>query len=221
MCKSMLCIAGLAVIAGSLAVAQPEKKAEKKPTTTTTQPTGQPQLPPGVTPEDMAACAAAATPGEMHKYLAKGVGTWTGKNKMWMSPEAPPMETDCTSTVTSIMDGRYFKCEMKGDMPGMGEFSGCGIVGFDNVSQKFVGTWIDNMSTGIMNGTGELASSGDTLNWKYTFNCPIAKKPVTMRQIERRTGENSMTLEMFSPDPHTGKEYKCMEITLTRKAAGN
>jgi hypothetical protein len=220
--KSLFAVAALAALGGAIALAQPEKKTvqppTKAPTTHGAQPAGEPKLPPGVSAEDMAACMAAATPGEMHKYLAKSVGTWTGKNKMWMAPDTEPMTNDVTSTVTALMDGKYFRCEMKGEMPGMGPFTGEGIVGFDNVSQKFVGTWIDNWGTGIMTGTGELSSSGDTLNWKYNFNCPINKKPMVMRQIEKRTGDNAMTIEMFGPEPHTGKEYKMMEITLTRSA---
>lgn len=127
-------------------------------------------------------------------------------------------KSECTSTVTPIMDGRYAKCEMIGEVPGMGAFNGFGLTGFDNVSQKFVGTWIDNHSTGIMNGVGELSSDGKVMTWSYTFNCPIAKKPTTMRQIETSTGPDTMKFEMFCSDPKSGKEYKCMQIDFTKKA---
>src|SRR5436853_7927475 len=76
------------------------------------------KLPPGWSMEEMQACMLAGAPGEMHKLLAKDVGKWTGKNTMWMYPGADPVTTDCTSNVTSIMDGRYTKCEMSGEMPG-------------------------------------------------------------------------------------------------------
>ena len=42
------------------------------------------------------------------------------------------------------MDGRYLKSEMAGEMPGMGPYSGLGLIGFDNISKKFVATWADN-----------------------------------------------------------------------------
>ena len=41
-----------------------------------------------------------------------------------------------------------------------------------------------------------------------------------MRQVEKTTGPDTKTLEMFGPDPKSGKEYKMMTIELTRKSGG-
>jgi hypothetical protein len=211
--RKALFVPALIVVAAvwicSLATAEPAKEA----------PAGQPEmkLPPGWTAEDMQACVLAGTPGKMHKRLAQAVGKWTGESQMWMVPGGEPMKSKISSTITAIMDGRYTKIESSGDMPGMGPFTGLGINGFDNVSQKFVATWIDNQSTGIMTGTGKLSEDGKTLTWNYTFNCPITKKPTVMRQIERMVDDNTMTLEMYGPDPKRGKEYKMMVIDFTKK----
>lgn len=208
---------GLAAVVGSMAFAQPAKEKPHSPAAPAA-PAGQPEmkLPPGWTMEDMQACMAAGTPGKMHEHLAKGVGTWHGKGQMWMGPGGEPMSCEYTSTISTMMDGRYVKCKIDGNMPGMGPFNGFGINGFDNVSEKFVSTWVDNFSTGIMAGTGELSPDGKTLTWSYTFNCPMTRKPAIMRQIERTTGDNTMTLEAFGPDPKSGKEYKMMSIDFTR-----
>ena len=201
---------GLAAVIVSMALAEPA--AENKPA-------GQPEmkLPPGWTAEDMQACMVAGTPGKMHEHLAKGVGKWSGKTTMWMSPGGEPATGDCTSNVASIMDGRYIRVEMNGEMPGMGPYSGLGLYGFDNVSQKFVSTWIDNHSTGMGTGTGELSADGKKLSWKYTYNCPLTKKPTVMREIETITGPDTKTLEMFGTDPKSGKEFQMMKIEFTRK----
>jgi len=122
-------------------------------------------------------------------------------------------------TVTSIMDGRYIQSEITGEMPGMGPYRGLGFSGFDNVSQKFVATWIDNHSTGMLNGTGELSADGKTITWNYTMNCPITKKPAAMRDVETITGFNTKTLVSYAADPKSGKEFKMMSIELTRKPA--
>lgn len=204
--RTSLFLSAVAVLAGSIAIAQPAK--DKAPEMT---------LPPGYTPEDMQACVIAGTPGKMHEHLAKQVGTWTGETQMWMAPNTPAMKSPCTWIVTSVLDGRYIKAELKTDMPGMGPMTGLGYVGFDNVTQKFVGNWMDSMSTGIMNGTGELSADGKVTRWSYTFSCPITKKPAIMRQVETVTGPNAYTLEMFTPNPKTGVEYKCMQVDFTRK----
>ncbi|MFO0875311.1 MAG: DUF1579 domain-containing protein [Phycisphaerales bacterium] len=175
------------------------------------------KLPPGMTEADMQACMAAAVPGPMHAKLAEGVGVWNGKNTMWATPQAEPTKSDSVCTISPMMDGRFFKCEWAGEMPGMGPFNGFSISGFDNTAQKFQSTWIDNFGTGMMIGTGDLSSDGKTMTWTYGYTCPITKKPTTMREIHRITGKDTRTMEMFAIDPASGKEFKMLEVQLTRK----
>jgi hypothetical protein len=172
-------------------------------------------LPPGWTAEDMQACMVAGTPGEMHAELREMVGVWKGSNEMWMAPGMPPATSDTKWTVTSIMDGRYLKIEVESDMPGMGPYHGMGFTGFDNVTQQFVGDWIDNHSTGIMRGAAERSPDGTTLTWTYTYQCPITNKPTALRQIQRRS-EGTMAVEMFAVDPKSGVEYRCMKSELEK-----
>jgi Protein of unknown function (DUF1579) len=176
-----------------------------------------PQLPPGMTAEDMQAYMEAGTPGEMHKHLMKGVGVWEGKTKSWMTPDAPPIESTCVSKVSGIMGDKFVKTEVTGDFPGMGPWEGLGINGFDNVSKTFQATWLGSDSTGMMQGTGSLSSDGKVMTWTFNCNCPLTKKPMVMREVDTMTGPNSMKLEMFGPHPKSGKEYKMMEIAFTRK----
>lgn len=178
------------------------------------------KLPPGWTEADMQAMIAAGTPGRMHDHLAKGVGAWECKGTMWMSPDTPPMQSSGTMTLTPVMDGRYFKCEIVSEVPGMGTYLASGIYGYDNVQQKFVANFIDNHSTGIMTGTGELSPDGKTLTWTYTHTCPITKKPAVVREVETVTGPDARTLVAWGADPKSGKEFKMMSIELTRKKTG-
>jgi hypothetical protein len=202
---------GAAAAVASLAIAESSKEAPAA---------GQAEmkLPPGWTMEDMQAYMRAATPGKMQERLAKDAGVWLCKNTMWTAPDTEPITSEGKSTVTPIMDGRYTKCEMEGEMPGMGPYHGFAIYGYDNIAKQFVCTWIDNMSTGFANGVGELSDDGKTLTWKFTANCPITEKPVVMREIETVTGPNTKTLEMFGTDPKSGKEFQMMKIELTKKS---
>jgi len=203
-------VSALALIAGSIAIAQPGKDAKDAK--------GAPpemQLPPGWTSEDMQACMQAGIPGEQHAMMSKSVGTWNGKCEMWMAPGMPGSKSECKSVVTSLMDGRFVQIDNKGEMMGQ-PFHGMGVNGFDNVSGKYVSTWIDNMGTGIMNGTGELSKDGKVMTWNYTYNCPLTKKPSIMREVETHSGPDAFRLEMFTNDPKSGKEYKMMQIDFTR-----
>jgi hypothetical protein len=202
--SAVVSMAAVCALLGTLAVAEPTDQPEIK-------------LPPGWTQADMQACMVAAMPGKMHEHLAKSVGVWNGNNTMWMFPGADPVKSESTTTISPMLDGRFIKCEIAGEMPGMGPYTGFAIYGYDNVAEKFVGTWVDNCGTGVTNGTGELSSDGKTMTWTYSYNCPINKKPTTMREIETTTGPNSKKLEMFGIDPKSGKEFKMMEIELSRQ----
>ena len=83
--------------------------------------------------------------------------------------------------------------------------------------KKFVSIWLDNMSTGMMTGTGELSEDGKTIDWEFTGNCPIEKGPVTVREVETITGPNTKTLEMFGTGPKGDEEFKMMSIEMTRE----
>ena len=151
-------------------------------------------------------------------HRAKGVGTWEGKVTTWMMPDSPPGQSTCETKIISMMGGRFTRNETTGDMPGMGPFEGFGLYGFDNVIRKYTSVWIDNMGTGMMAGTGELSADGKTMTWTLKANDPATGKEATWREIERYTGDHSMVLEMYGPDPISHKEYKVMQIDYTRKA---
>lgn len=214
-CKCSFALVGIAAVgiaAGSIAFAQDYKERAAR------EAQNEMQLPPGWTEEDMQACVMAGMPGEMQAHLTKDAGVWTGEAKMWKAPDTEPMISTTNATITPMYDGRYVKCEYEGQMPGMGTFNGLGLYGYDNIAQEFQSTWIDNHSSGVMYGTGKLSSDGTTLTWTYSYHCPINKKPTTLREIDRITGANTKTMEMWGKDPKTGEEFKMMQIDFTRSS---
>src|SRR5207245_11473510 len=96
---------------------------------------------------------------ENHKLLSSLDGSWNYSIKMWMNPDpnAKPQESKGTATRKTVMAGRYVMMDVSGkiQMPGEDgkmkdvQFKGMGLEGYDNVKKKFVGSWIDNMGTGI------------------------------------------------------------------------
>jgi len=216
MMKTRLIFATLFAACGLALIAATRTDADSAKSTEQPAAAGEMQLPPGWTMEDMQAMLAAGTPGKMHQRLAQDVGTWHTKSQMWMQSGAEPMECEGTTTVKPIMDGRYIQVEMSGEMPGMGQFTGTGIYGYDNVKQQFVSCWFDNHSTGIMNGTGEMSDDGKTITWNYSGVCPITKKPIEVKDVETVTGPNTKVIESFAPDRKSGEVYRMMRIELTK-----
>ncbi|MGB7158844.1 MAG: DUF1579 family protein [Tepidisphaeraceae bacterium] len=215
--SALLASLSLATVIGSIAIAEPAKDA-KPAAAASGADAPAPQLPPGWTEADMKAMMEAGTPGKMHEYLAKGHGTWQGKSSSWMTPDMKePILSEVTVNASPMMDGRYTKLEIAGDMPGCGPWKGFGLFGYDNVAKQFVTSWIDSHSTGIMQGTGALSPDQKSITWDYTYHCPLTQKPARFREVETVTGPNTKTLEMFGADPKSGKEFKMMRIELTKK----
>jgi hypothetical protein len=114
------------------------------------------------------------------------------------------------------MDGRYCQEMVSGQMMGQ-PFNGCGITGYDNVIGKYVGTWIDNMGTGIETMQGTADASGKVINWIATMSDPLTGKPSKNRMVTTIADADHHTLEMYTVPPGAKKEMKTMTIEYTRK----
>ena len=150
-----------------------------------------------------------------HKMLAKATGTWAGETTMWMADGAPPTKSTTTSTTKMLYNGLYQESTHSGDMMGM-PFEGRSLTGYDNMKKEFFSTWIDNMGSGIYVMTGQMDETGKKLTLTGTMKC-MNGQDATMREVFTFTDDNNHLLEMYGPDPKTGKEYKNMEIKYTRK----
>jgi hypothetical protein len=158
----------------------------------------------------------AATPGAPHAMLAKMAGEWNCTVEYQMDPSQPAQKSQSSSTITSMMDGRYIQEVASGQMMGM-PFSGMGLYGFDNVIGKYVSTWIDNMGTGIMTSVGTADASGKVINWSGTMNDPVTGKPSKERMVTTIKDDDHHTFEMYGTPPGGKKEMKMMTIEYTRK----
>ena len=98
---------------------------------------------------EMAAYLKMAEPGAEHAMLAKFAGSWETTIRIWMAPNTPATESKGTAEIVAILGGRQLREEFSGEMMGM-PFSGFGLTGYDKATKKYVSTWSDNMSTGIM-----------------------------------------------------------------------
>ena len=101
-----------------------------------------------------------AAPGEGHKKLEPLIGSWKYTGKFWMDPVAPPLEGAGTAERKWILGGRFMDEVVKGQMTGMPEFEGHGLMGYDNHSKKYVGIWIDSMTTSIAVSQGTMDAAG-------------------------------------------------------------
>jgi hypothetical protein len=198
-----LCV--VAILTPSSAVAQ-NKRATKR-------------TPPPSQEEMMRRWQEAMTPGDAHKALEQFVGEWDAATRMWTEgPQKPPMEATGTSSSKMELGGRFLRQDFTGQMMGM-PFTGVGFTGYDNIKKKYVGSWMDSMSTALATMEGTFDKSGKILT---TFG----------KMDDPTTGERNKTIKyvirIVSPDKHvfeiydlvgTKSEFKAFEITYTRRKA--
>ena len=177
-------LAGFAISAAAYAAEKQEKKA-------------------AAPPDEKAAMEAmqkAATPGEAHKKLDAVVGTFDTKVKMWMDPSKPPEESTGTSENKWVLGNRYVEMQYQGTMMGQ-PFSGLGYTGYDNVTKKYVGTWMDTMGTGIMNTSGQADKSGKTMKMTGSVADPVSGKMMKMTEKMTVKDNDHHSFEMWGPGP--------------------
>jgi hypothetical protein len=163
-------------------------------------------------------------PGENQKLLASLAGNWTYTIKLWMNPDpsAKPEESKGTATRKALFDGRYFVLDVTGKMQMPGPdgkkkdviFKGMSLEGYDNVTKKFVATWADNMSTGIMMSEGTY----DPATKAFTYTGETEMMPgmkTKIREVIKIVDNDHHHFDWY--EDHGGQEAKTMEIDYTRK----
>jgi hypothetical protein len=161
----------------------------------------------------MAAYEKAAEPAEEHKILQKQVGKWNLSLKSWPAPGAPANEETGTAETRSLLGDRYIQTNVSSNMMGK-PFTGMAITGYDKTKKKFVGTWIDSMSTGMMLTEGKADASGKVITNQAVFTDPLTGKPNKMKVVSKWESDDKMVDEFY--ERKGGKETKTMEITYTR-----
>ncbi|GAB2869013.1 hypothetical protein GCM10027277_42660 [Pseudoduganella ginsengisoli] len=154
----------------------------------------------------------AGTPGDAHKKLEPLVGKFTVQSKSWMDPAKPPEQSTGTSERKWIMGGRYIEEHFNGTYGGQ-PFTGMGLQGYDNVTKKYFGTWMDSGSTSITMARGLM--NGNTIQYQGLMSDPVSGKEVPYNMTTTIMGKDSHKLEMWGRGPGGG-EMKWMELVYTR-----
>jgi len=164
--------------------------------------------------EMMAKWKEIATPGEMHKKLAVFEGVWDTESRMFGGGD--PGVSRGSAEYSWIMGGRYLRQDYQGEMMGS-PFKGMSLTGYDNYAKKYVGIWIDDMSSTIATMDGHMNQDGSVLTMfgkmDEWMTGEIGK---TVKYVFRIIDNDHHVMEMHDMaigEPNT----KVMEITYTRR----
>ncbi len=152
-------------------------------------------------------------PGEHQKMMAQRTGEWNATMTMWMDPTQPPQKEEAKVHYEMMMD-RYLTSSYKGTFMGM-PFTGMATMAYDNGTGKYYMTWVDNMSTGMMQMSGTYNEATKTIELKGVSQDPMTGTEMPVRQTITFVNDKTEHMEMFIPGMD-GKETKMMEIHLVK-----
>ena len=153
------------------------------------------------------------TPGPMHEMLAKSVGDWKTVSKFWMDPAGDPMVVEGTGKTEMILGGRYQKMTHRSTMMGM-QTEGISTIGYDNATEEFTMTWIDNIGTGTAIAKGKYDENTNSIIMNGTMVDPMSKQEMNIKQVLKFLDNDHQLFEMYLD--YNGQEFKSMEIEFTR-----
>jgi hypothetical protein len=158
-------------------------------------------------------------PTPEHERLAKNVGTWDATIKNWMrGPDSEPAVSQGVEVVKLMPGGLWEQSEFKGKF-GDQEFHGCGQTGYDTKKGKYVGTWVDTMSTEIMIMEGDYDAATRTVTMTSKGTDPSGK-PYDAKMTSKYETDDTRVFTMSMKSDETKGEYvKVMEITYKRRAS--
>ena len=134
-----------------------------------------------------------ASPGAHHEILKRMEGTFEAKAQFWMAPGAPPMDSTGRMVNTLLLGGRVLEHKYKGTMMGS-EFDGWGSLSYDNIAQKYVGVWMDTMSTMPQVHTGPAGADANVLDMHGEFTLPMGL--IKSRHVTRVIDRDHMVFEI-------------------------
>lgn len=155
---------------------------------------------------------AMPTPTEQHKHVLQGVGTWAGTITAFI-PGMPEEPIEASESVTGIGP---FWTQSTFESTFMGApYTGAGAFGYDLNKQKFVGTWIDSMSThiSVMEGEVDESTGKIVMHWE----APGMTGEMEKHRSETVRTDDAYTMTFFMGEGEAA--MKSMVIDMKRTGA--
>lgn len=159
---------------------------------------------------------ALLAPTEEHKNMAREVGVWDATSKIFPTPDAEPMESQGVETV-KMLGPFWLIAEFEGEFAGM-PFKGMSQMTFDPLKKKYIGTWIDTVSSVLLTMEGDYDAEKHELTLMMEGIDAMTGKPGKWKTVTRYESEDAKTFEMLAPvEGEDGQWWTMMEIKYTRR----
>lgn len=147
--------------------------------------------------------------GPEHKLLQETVGTWDCK----IITAGAPGESVGKSVSKMDLGGLWLVTEFEGDFGGL-KFQGHGLDGYDQAKKKYIGIWVDSMSTGPVIMEGDYDAAKKTLTMTGEGPGPTGER-VKYKNTTTHADKDHQTFKMSLVEGD--KETLMLTIEYSRK----
>lgn len=152
-----------------------------------------------------------------HKTLAADEGTWDATIKMYTAgPDAEPAVSKGSEVNEVLPGGLWVISRFEGEFAGA-KFFGRGQFGYDPVKKKYVGTWLDSMSTALSVLEGEYDAETKTMTFTGDGFDPVQKVKFSQKMVTKSKDDGTRVFTLYMKFEGQPAEAKFMEITYTKR----
>ena len=148
-----------------------------------------------------------------HSMVQQLVGNWDATVTMTMPGQAPMVSSG--SAVYRAIGETWVQSDFRGEMMGM-PFVGHGVDGYDTLKKKYVGTWVDTLSTEILVTEGTHDASTHSTTMAAVGHDPATGKELHYRMISQMHDNDTFTFHM-NMKGDDGKYFEMMKIDYKRR----
>lgn len=154
-------------------------------------------------------------PGPEHQVLAMDAGTWDAVVETMQAPGGPTMTSKGSEIGTVGCGGLCLVTDFNAElMPGM-PFSGRGMTTYDPAKKKYVGSWTDSMSAGLLLSEGIYDPAAKTVT-SWMEGPDMTGAVVKSKSVTQHTDADHRVMTMYMTGPD-GKDMQTMKISYTRR----
>jgi hypothetical protein len=147
-------------------------------------------------------------PGPEHAHMKEFVGKWDAVMEM------AGQKSKATADYRSICDGMWLESDFEGDLGGL-KFQGHGIDGYNQKKKKYVGVWVDSMSSAPLHFEGDMDPKTKMMVMSGESLGPDGK-PQKFKSTTEFKDKDHFTFKMYMVDPD-GKDQLAFTIEYARK----
>jgi hypothetical protein len=154
-------------------------------------------------------------PQKEHQWLNQLVGDWDTEGEIHMAPGMEPIKSTGTDT-SRMLGGFWLLSDVKGEMMGM-TMEAKLTIGYDAEKKKYVGSWVDSMTSYMWTYEGSVDDSGKVLTLNTQGPCPQRGGQMTnFKEVMEIKNKDERTFTS-SYQEEDGKWTKMVAVKYRRK----